>query len=670
MVHTKVLTDNGIDEGADAAVAVRPVALLGCDRGGAILSANAEAESLFERSATEIVGRPLSDLLTDFPLDACLSESVVNCAQMVVSANIHSSLTIPVDCTSVLMPEGSVASLLVTVRAPHSTALRMVTGGRSLEPSTDPDRTQLVPVVVKGGATKGAGANAPSAAGHAERIVGGIEDAVWVLAAESRHLIYLNPAGQRMFGRTNEELASGKASLQSVIHPDDLPRAVECIDFLMEYGAIEFECRFIRPDGVERWVVTKAHTVLGEDGRASYAQGVSSDITERKQRETHLARLNSQLQRRIERLSALHQIDSAISSSQDLGLTLNICLDHLAGHLQVDAARILIYDPYTQRLRFAAGFGFRHGGSRDIQRMIGTLQAGKAAMGRCTIFIPDISSRSEAFSSSAVLEQQAFVSYFALPLSIKGQVKGILEIFQRSTLNPDPEWTSFAETIAAQAATAIDNANVVDRLQENNNELCIAYDETIEGWSRALDLRDKETEGHSQRVTEMTLRLARALGTREIEILQVRRGALLHDIGKMGIPDQILLKPGPLNDEEWVIMRKHPVYAYEMLSPIDFLRPALDIPYCHHEKWDGTGYPRGLKGVQIPLSARIFAVVDVWDALRSDRPYRPGWAIERVVNHIRSLAGTHFDPQVVEVFMSRLEAGEFDDMIGPRSSAE
>jgi putative nucleotidyltransferase with HDIG domain len=187
-------------------------------------------------------------------------------------------------------------------------------------------------------------------------------------------------------------------------------------------------------------------------------------------------------------------------------------------------------------------------------------------------------------------------------------------------------------------------------------ELAAAYDATIEGWSRALDLRDRETEGHTQRVTELTMRLARALGLPEDQLTHIRRGALLHDIGKMGIPDNILLKAGTLSETEWEIMRRHPAYAYEMLLPIAYLRPALDIPYCHHEKWDGTGYPRGLKGNQIPLAARLFAIADVWDALRSDRPYRLGWPIDKVRAHIASLAGTHFEPHLVELFL-RITAG-------------
>ena len=233
----------------------------------------------------------------------------------------------------------------------------------------------------------------------------------------------------------------------------------------------------------------------------------------------------------------------------------------------------------------------------------------------------------------------------------------MLEVFHRSPLEPHPEWLTFLEALAGQAAIALDNAALVDGLQRSSVELTLAYDATIEGWSRAMDLRDKETEGHTQRVTTMTLELARNLAVPEAELVHIRRGALLHDTGKLGVPDNILLKPGPLNDEEWEIMRRHPTYAYDMLSPIHYLRPALDIPYCHHEKWDGSGYPRRLAGEQIPLAARLFAVVDVWDALRSERPYRTGWPAEKVRQHIEAGAGTHFDPRVVEVFL-RLVAGQ------------
>ena len=192
------------------------------------------------------------------------------------------------------------------------------------------------------------------------------------------------------------------------------------------------------------------------------------------------------------------------------------------------------------------------------------------------------------------------------------------------------------------------------QIQALNADLLIAYDETLEGWARALDLRDQNTEDHSVRVMDLTMGLARALDITEHDLIHVRRGALLHDIGKMGIPDAILLKPGPLTEEEWRMMRMHPVLAYDLLSRIPFLRLALDIPYCHHEKWDGSGYPRGLSGEQIPLAARIFSVVDVWDALGSDRPYREKWTESRIIEYIRKEAGTRFDPEIVELFLRKI----------------
>ena len=192
-------------------------------------------------------------------------------------------------------------------------------------------------------------------------------------------------------------------------------------------------------------------------------------------------------------------------------------------------------------------------------------------------------------------------------------------------------------------------------LEEAHEQLLSAYDATIAGWSHALDLRDKETEGHTLRVTELTEKLAHLMNISDADLIHMRRGALLHDIGKLGVPDSILLKPDKLTDEEWKIMRAHPQYAYEMIYSIEYLHPALDIPYCHHEKWDGSGYPRGLKGEEIPLTARIFAITDVWDALTSDRPYRLAWDSQKTLDHIREQSGKHFDPQITDLFLKMME---------------
>jgi len=194
-----------------------------------------------------------------------------------------------------------------------------------------------------------------------------------------------------------------------------------------------------------------------------------------------------------------------------------------------------------------------------------------------------------------------------------------------------------------------------EALQLAHSNLQEAYEKTIEGWVRALDLRDRETEGHTQRVTELTLRVAAKLGFTDEEMVHIKRGALLHDMGKMAIPDEILQKPGPLDEGEWIKMRQHPVYAFEMLSHISYLHPALEIPFFHHERWDGSGYPRGLKGEEIPLAARMFAIVDVWDALSSDRPYRKKLPRNEVIAYLREKSGTLFEPRLVDIFLEMIE---------------
>ena len=336
-------------------------------------------------------------------------------------------------------------------------------------------------------------------------------------------------------------------------------------------------------------------------------------------------RLNAQTEARLQQLTALRTVDMAISGSFDINLTLGILLDQVTGQLGVHAADILAFNATTQTFKFACERGFRTQMLQHTQLKFGAGYAWRAIRERRVIVVPDIQVEPDGLQRSPDLSGEQFVAYLGMPLIAKGQIKGVLEVFHREPLILEKEWYGFLEILAGQAAIAIDNAELFDHLQSSNADLTMAYDSTLEGWASALELRDKETEGHTRRVTELTTQLARALGVKENDMVHIYRGALLHDIGKVGVPDSIVLKPGPLTEDEWVIMRKHPQYAYDMLSPIAYLRLALDIPYCHHEKWDGTGYPRGLKGEQIPLAARIFAVVDVWDALISDRPYRKAW---------------------------------------------
>ncbi|MBI5880466.1 MAG: PAS domain S-box protein [Chloroflexi bacterium] len=364
----------------------------------------------------------------------------------------------------------------------------------------------------------------------------------------------------------------------------------------------------------------------------------------------HRMRLHEATMRQLSQLQALHDIDRAISASTDLRITLDVLVEHVTAQLGVDAAAVLLLNPYTHILEYASGRGLRTRQAQTARVRVGEGFAGRAVQERGMVHATDAAAASPHFA--LLWQQEGLAEYYGVPLIAKGQVKGVLEVFHRTPLTADAHWLDLLETLAGQAAIAIDSAQLFEGLQRSNLNLSLAYDATIEGWSRALDLRDKETEGHTQRVTALTLRLARAMGLSDGELVHVRRGALLHDIGKMGVPDSILHKPGPLSASEWELMRKHPVYAYEMLAPIAYLQPALDIPYCHHEKWDGTGYPRGLKGEQIPLTARIFAVVDVWDALNSDRTYRKAWSEAEALVYIRAEAGRHFDPRVVGAFLA------------------
>ena len=374
-------------------------------------------------------------------------------------------------------------------------------------------------------------------------------------------------------------------------------------------------------------------------------QGVARDITMRNRR-------NDQIQRQLEHLAALSIIDQVIGANFDLKQSLKEILNHLTVELGVDAADFLILRNSLQTLEFIVEHGFRTNFIESSKVRMGESYAGRAAQEKTIIKIQNLSNQQEDSFVKTLLKNEEFCSYYCVPLINKGKVNGVLEVYNRTELKPDKEWMDFLNTLSGQAAIAIEISTLFESLQRSNSEITVAYDATIEGWSRALDLRDKETEGHTQRVTEMTVNLARAFDMSEEELVHVRWGSLLHDIGKMGVPDGILLKPGPLTEEEWVVMRQHPVYAEDMLSSIRYLRHALDIPRSHHERWDGSGYPRGLKGHLIPLVVRIFSVVDVWDALRSNRPYRDAWSKEKVRKFIQSSSGTLFDPQVVDIFLA------------------
>jgi PAS domain S-box-containing protein len=362
--------------------------------------------------------------------------------------------------------------------------------------------------------------------------------------------------------------------------------------------------------------------------------------------------LYDQTERRLQWLTAIRSIDQAITNSLDLHTTLNVVLEKAVNHLQVDAADILLLQE-GNRLVYAAGRGFKSAAASKANLLVGQLQAGKAAFERKTVLISDFECTTGW--NCELMKQEGFRGYCAVPLIAKGQLKGVIEVFQHRPFNVDREWLEFLESLAGQAAISLDNAEMLVTVQKTNMEMTIAYDVTLEGWSNIVDIRSKKSPGHTERIANMTQQLAKEMGVDNRQLIHIRRGALLHDVGTMMIPEKILLKTRPLTPRELKALQQHPVHSHDMLSPIRFLRPALEIPYGHHENWDGTGYPRGLQGDAIPLSARIFAVAEAWEDLIHDHSLHQAWTPEKALSFIMEQAGRRFDPQVVTAFRRMIE---------------
>ncbi len=422
-----------------------------------------------------------------------------------------------------------------------------------------------------------------------------------------------------IYGMEPAEIMRDPLALTRIIHPEDRPGfQTSQEESARTLHPWQWEGRFLRASGETRWVQGASRPERQPDGGIVW-DGLLMDVTAHRQVQEALRRSHAELETRVEeRTAALAESERRYRTLVDLSPeTMLIIQDEHVVYANQAAARLL--------------------GAARAEDLLGT---------------PSLSFVHPDFR--AAVRERMFQSGILGVLQQRWVRRDGRVIDVEAVAGPIEHEGKPARQVLARDVT--DRRQAEERVHALNGELTQAYDSTIEGWSHALDYRDHETEGHSRRVTELTLRLARAMGMEEETLVHVRRGALLHDIGKMGIPDRVLLKPGPLDDGEWAIMRRHPTLAHEMLLPVVFLRDALDIPHAHHERWDGTGYPRGLAGEAIPLAACLFAVVDVWDALRSDRPYRRAWTVARTLDHIRSLSGTHFDPAAVRAFLLLIEA--------------
>lgn len=372
------------------------------------------------------------------------------------------------------------------------------------------------------------------------------------------------------------------------------------------------------------------------------------------------AYLFQESQQLVKKLSSLQRIEGVVLENLSLPTTLDMLVDQLVKELGVDAADILYLHPTLKTLKFITQTGFRQNILQHTDLEIGEGLAGKAALSQELVIVEDLQAGSFESPRSLEFSTEKFHLYAGVPLLAKGRVVGVMELFQRSPLQIDQAWLDLVEMVAGLAAIAIDHQNLHNNLTQSRSEIDQSLDAILEGWAQALELRGIEPPGHWERSVDLSLSLAKKLGLEGDELIDIRRGVLLHDIGKMGIPDEVLHKGTQLTVEERKLIGQHPVDAYELLKPVVGLKSALDIPLYHHERWDGEGYPYQLAGEDIPYHARIFAVVDVWDALLSDRPYRKAFSIEDALAHMQTQAGKHFDPEILEVFLKLLK--EFEDV--------
>ena len=350
------------------------------------------------------------------------------------------------------------------------------------------------------------------------------------------------------------------------------------------------------------------------------------------------------LHRMLQKMERLMEINIMLNSTLELAQVLDLIIAKAVEMLECEAGSILLCNKEENCLMFSASTSADSKSLAQIHIPLTDSLAGTIFSRNIPLVVNNVDQDIRHNASVAAQIQFQTRSLLGVPMRIQDRVIGVLEALNKKQGTFTEEDVKILTAIASQAAVAIENAQLVEALQES-------YESTLEGWAAALDLRDKETEGHSRRVTLLAVQLAQEIGMSREDVSYLRQGALLHDIGKMGVPDSILHKNGPLTEQEKAVMRQHPVNAYNMLYPITHLRPALDIPYCHHEKWDGSGYPSGLKGEEIPLAARIFTIIDVWDALRSNRPYRKSWPVKKTIAYIQKQAGKSFDPKIVDRFV-------------------
>jgi len=455
----------------------------------------------------------------------------------------------------------------------------------------------------------------------AERLIDNLPGAVYACANDRLWtMTYLSPYVEDLVGYRPEELVHNeRLSFASLIHPNDRERVWRQVQAAVrQRRSFQVEYRLQDRRGGLRWIREHGCAVYAADGEVLRLEGFLTDVTERRQAQ-------EQIERQVDRLRSLLAIDRAIAGSVDPTVSLGVVLDQVTAELDVDAAAVLRFDPDLGRLDYAAERGVRMRGLRDVPLQAGEGHAGLAALTRETVRVEDLRRSPADPLWARIASAEGFIDYFAVPLVARGQLRGVLELAHRAQLKPDEGWLEFLEVLAGQTAIALDGAWLLQDLERTTRRLGAACDAAFAGWACTLDLRNDGTPGRSRRVAELALRIAERLDVAREALLPLRRGCLLRS-----------LDPGKCE---------------ELRSALPLLGPALEVPAGRRERWDGTGGPLGLRGEQIPLTARIAAVADAWDALRGGLDTR-GWTADRAREHIREESGKHFDPRVVEAFLS------------------
>ncbi|MEN6410181.1 MAG: HD domain-containing phosphohydrolase [Anaerolineaceae bacterium] len=459
----------------------------------------------------------------------------------------------------------------------------------------------------------------------------------------------VNPSFCELFEIREEEVLSPDFDIMSLIAPQSQEAVREHLDKLRIGKPSKSHLQFT---GITRSGNLKEFEISSNIFRYHQeiaSQGIIRDVTARAQSE--------QAEREQRNLAeALRDAATVLNSTLNMDEVMDHILNIVGRVVPHHASNIMLIDDHGYA-RILKQRGYEDLGLKDwITGISFNIQQTPNLKKMVTEGRPIVISVTQTDPDWIPIPEGAWIrSYVSAPIFIKDQVIGFLNLDSQIPNFYQPIHAERLQAFATQAGIAIHNAQLIYNLQNTNQSLVTAYDTTLLGWSKALELRDYETEGHTQRVLTLTVELAKIMGVSDDDLIHIRRGVLLHDIGKIGNPDRILTKPGPMTEEEWEIMRMHPVYAYQILTPIPYLQASLDIPYGHHERWDGTGYPRGLKGTDIPLAARIFAIVDVWDALHSKRPYRDSLPMNEVIQYLKDQAGIQFDPQIVKAFIEILE---------------